>query len=178
MRDDEDAAGFDEAFETLFLRAFRLAHRMLGDRLAAEDVAAEALAVTALRWRRVRGMAHRDAWVLRVTTNLALKALRRRSRLATFVLDADTEPRRGGASEFERDAALRVALSAALRQLPRRQREAVVLRYLSGLSEPEVAGALGVAPGTVKMHLHRGVQALRARLGGDLDEVGVGFAVE
>lgn len=172
---DDETRSFDAAFEDLFLRAFRLAYRMLGDRAGAEDVAADALAITAMRWRRVRDMQYRDAWVLKVTTNLALKVLRRQSRLHVvsdeFAVDGTTEP-------FERDATLRVALGAALRSLPRRQRDAIVLRYLSGLSEADVAKALGVSTGTVKTHLHRGVAALRGRLGNELDEVGVGFAAD
>lgn len=60
--------------------------------------------------------------------------------------------------------ASRLALVDALRALPRRQRDVVVLRHLSGLSEQEVAAALKIAQGTVKTHLRRGMAALRGRL--------------
>jgi RNA polymerase sigma factor (sigma-70 family) len=52
---------------------------------------------------------------------------------------------------------------AALRRLPLRQREALVLRYYLDLPEAEMAAAMGVSPGSVKTHLHRGLAAL-ARL--------------
>jgi RNA polymerase sigma factor (sigma-70 family) len=60
---------------------------------------------------------------------------------------------------------LRVTLAEALRELPPRQRDAVVLRYLVDMSEADVANALGVAPGTVKSHLNRAVTRLRTALG-------------
>ncbi len=67
-------------------------------------------------------------------------------------------------------ATLRLALVSALRSLPRRQRQAVVLRYLTGLRPEEVALTLGVSPGTVSTHLRRGLGALRLRLGSDFRE--------
>jgi RNA polymerase sigma factor (sigma-70 family) len=63
-----------------------------------------------------------------------------------------------------------VTLGMALHSLPSRQRAVVVLRYLSDLSETQVAEALSMAPGTVKSHTHRGLAALRQRLG-DVEEV-------
>lgn len=161
-----DLAEFDAEFPELFLAAFRLANRMLGDRAAAEDVAADALTIALVRWRRVGGLPYRTAWVLRVTGNLALKVARRRDRREvreTVIEDPG----------FEHDSTLRLALVAALAALPRRQRDAVVLRYLAGRNEREVAEALGVSPGTVKTHTHRGLAALRRSLGSDLEEVDV-----
>ena len=69
---------------------------------------------------------------------------------------------------------LRRTLVQALLRLPRRQREAVALRYLVDLPEREVASVLGLSTGTVKTHLHRGLAALRTvlgpeSLGGDTD---------
>jgi RNA polymerase sigma factor (sigma-70 family) len=155
---------FDEAFPPLFLRSFRLAFRLLGDRAAAEDVAADALAITLARWDRVAPLTYRDAWVLRVTGNLAVKAAKKRSRPTRL-------PVQPASQTFEDDATLRLALAEALAKLPTRQREAVVLRYLSGLSEADVAALTGVTNGTVKTHLHRGIHALRARLGPSFEEV-------
>jgi RNA polymerase sigma factor (sigma-70 family) len=169
MRGDTDTAVFDEQFPELFMASFRLAYRMLGDRAAAEDVAADALTIALVRWRRVGPLPYRLAWVLRVTGNLGLKAARRRDRLR--VVDAgDIASAEDG---FERDATLRVTLTSALAGLPRRQRDAVVLRYLGGRSEREIAEALGVSSGTVKTHTSRGLAALRAALGSDYEEVDV-----
>ncbi len=153
--------GFEEAFDELFPRAVRLAHRLLGDRAAAEDVAAEAMARAYARWPRVAGLPYRDGWVLKVTTNLAIDRLRRcRPEIAPAPVD-----------DFEDGVALRMALNAALLTLAPRQRQAVALRYLGGLSDREVAQALGISLGSVKTHIHRGLNGLRARMGASLEEV-------
>ena len=150
-----DAYDFDAAFRPLFLRAMRLAYRMLGDAAAAEDVAADAMVIAYARWDRVRELPHRDAWTLRVAGNLALKAARAASRRRAL-----EEP----SATIDQDPVLRIALVEALRSLPRRQRDVVVLRYLAGLNEPEVAAALGLSLGTVKTHARRALASLRSSL--------------
>lgn len=156
MRGPED---FDAAFDRLLGRAYRHAVRMVGDPALAEDLAAEALARTYAHWRRVRDYDHLDAWVLRVTTNLAIDAMAKRR---IVPVDAPV-------LSPEDAAVLRVTLAQALRSLPARQRDAVVLRYLADMSEADVAASLGVAPGTVKAHLHRAVARLRRTLGPSFD---------
>lgn len=146
---------FEAFFRALFPRTVGIANRILGSRAAAEDVAAEAMARAYADWRNVGELAHREAWVLRVATNLALDAARRRR----------PEPDPGTSVDVEELVTARIALTAALRALPRRQREIVALRHLAGLSESEVAGTLGLAPGTVKTHGHRAMASLRMRLG-------------
>ena len=152
---------FEETFTRMFPRAFRLARRILGDSAAAEDVAAEALARAYAQWPKVESLPYRDGWVLRVTTNLAIDRLRRH------------RPDQPVPAELLAEDALvlRLALTAALRSLPRRQRQAVALRYLGEMSESEVAQALDVSVGTVKTHTHRGLAALRTRLGPEMAEV-------
>ena len=77
--------------------------------------------------------------------------------------------------DLEDSTTLRLALADALRRLPKRQREAIALRYLSDLSEADTAAALGIAPGSVKVHVHRGLASLRDQLGHDtLEAVGAG----
>lgn len=150
---------FEAEFDRLLGRAYHHALRLVGDRALAEDLAAEALTHTYVHWRRVQPLEFRDAWVLRVVTNLAIDAYAKRR--ATF---AGAEP-----IGLEDAAVLRVTLAQALRALPARQRDAVVLRYLVDLSEAQTAQALGVAPGTVKSHLSRAVAHLRRALGPTLD---------
>ncbi len=162
---DEARDDFEGEFDELFNRSRCLATRMLGDRTRGEDIAAEALARTWLHWAKVRSLDHRLAWVLRVTTNLCLDQLRRRRPVIMAAPMAAT------ASDPTDAVALRLALAAALRSLPRRQREVVVLRHLADLPETEVARALGITPGTVGAHLHRGLASLRGRLGDDREEL-------
>jgi len=160
--------GFEEAFDELFPRAFALARRLVGDTDVAEDIAAEALARAYAHWPRVSTLDYRDGWVLRVAANLAVDLVRRRPEVI-----ATPAPARSGASAGQ-DAdlvVLRVALVAALGSLPRRQRQAVALRYLGDLTADQVAVSLGISVGSVKTHIHRGLGALRLRLGPGIEEV-------
>jgi len=151
--DDE----FKAAFARLYPSAGRVALRIVGNQAAAEDIAAEALARAYERWRKVRTLPYRDAWVLRVTTNLAIDWVRKKR-------PEQREPR---PLHIEERVALHVALVRALQMLSRRQRDVVVLRYIGDLSEHEVSAALGLAPGSVKTHLRRGLERLRLLLGPD-----------
>ena len=153
--------GFEEAFDQLFPKAFRLARRMLGDTAAAEDVAAEAMARAYARWPKVSAMPYRDGWLLRVAANLAIDRMRRRPP------EILPQP----APQFEDGVDLRLALNAALLTLAPRQRQAIALRYLGGLSDKEVAEAMGISLGSVKTHIHRGIGGLRARMGAGIEEV-------
>lgn len=120
-------------------------------------MAAEALARAYARWAEVGAASYRTGWVLRVTTNLAIDAVRSRSRAVELSSDVS-------APSSEQDVAtLRVALVAALRALPRRQREAIALRYLGGLSQAAVGEALGISAGSVAQHIHRGLRVLRGQ---------------
>ncbi|MDQ6949179.1 MAG: sigma-70 family RNA polymerase sigma factor [Actinomycetota bacterium] len=151
---EADDGDFDPVFRRLFPMAARLAYRIVGDREQAEDIAAEACAKALARWGRVGRLAYREAWVMRVASNLALDAVKR-----TAPPSQPDVPM----SDIGESVALRVAVAVALRTLPRRQREVIVLRYFVGLPDCEVAGALGIAEGTVRTHARRGLGALRER---------------
>ena len=165
MRGPQRDGEFEEAFDELFPRAQRLAYRVLGNWLAAEDVAAEALARACLSWPKLRNAPWRDGWVLRVATNLALDTAKRKRPEPSAPRDIDAE-----------DAAvLRMAMLEALERLPRRQRQVLALRFLSDLSEADVAAALQISAGSVKTHTSRGLATLRRQLGPDMEEVPVAF---
>ncbi len=150
-----DADDFDEHFDTLIRQAYQVAYRIVGNPGEAEDIAAEAMARALANWHRLRADRPPAAWVMRVTTNLSIDALRRRRFTSTAVVDAV-------AATVDADTA--VVVRDLLRSLPRRQRDVLALRYLVDLSEVEIANVLGIAPGTVKRHASRGIARLRARL--------------
>ncbi len=148
----------DEAFRQTFDRvlplATRAALRLTGDRELSEDLAAEALTRLYVSWWRLASHQYQDAWVLRVTTNLAIDALRKRRHTPPASFQ--------GTTSIADEVVLRLALADALHRLSSRQRQVVVLRYLSDLSEADVATALGVSVGSVKTHLHRALAAMRS----------------
>lgn len=160
MRDDpaEGRAAFEALFDATYLRCVNVARRILGDVPLAEEMASEAFARAWARWRAVEGHPSPAAWVLRTTSNLALDATRRGLPPATPTAD------RPAAEDI---VVLRLALTHALRKLPQRQRDTVILRYLADLPEHDVAVALGISAGSVKTHLHRGLARLRTTIGPD-----------
>lgn len=147
-------AGFALRFDELHRAAYRVAYKVLGDRVEAQDIAQEALARCLARWSRVE--AYAAAWVSRVAANLAIDVVRRNRRSAAPPEEL---------ALLDPDSAQRLDLQRALLSLPRRQRDVVVLRYLLDLSEQTVAEVLGVSTGTIKTHASRGLTALRLSLG-------------
>lgn len=150
-----EVRSFEEAFAGLYRAAYRAAYRVTGDAEASEDAASEALTRAGLRWRHING--REIPWVVRVATNLAIDHTRRQSRMVRSG-DGDhpirtTEPIYG-----------EVDLYRALKTLPKRQRQVVVLRYFGDLSERQIAAELGMAAGTVKSHASRGLATLRSLL--------------
>jgi RNA polymerase sigma factor (sigma-70 family) len=143
---------FDERYPELFVLAKRAALRVVNDRAAAEDVAAETMARALVSWTKVAR--YPEAWVTRVAVNRAIDLTRRR------VPAAELPP----VSMDDESTVSRLTLIEAMRRLPRRQREVVALRYLVDLSEFETAEILGIGPETVGTHLRRGLAAMRSQL--------------
>lgn len=146
---------YDENFGALYRIAFRVSYRILGSTAEAEDVAQETMAKAYSRWWRIRPDAAR--WVSRVSANNAIDVWRKRSKQD---LTADDLIRaHDGEPIIER-----LALVDALSRLSRRQREVVVLRYLAGYPEADVAEILDCSVGSVKTHASRGLRTLRSSL--------------
>jgi len=151
-------APFDDRFDALYAVAYRVAFRIVGGRQDAEDVAQEACVRACMRWDRIEG--NGEAWVATTAARLAIDWWRRRSRAERPFPLVVSRP----APAVDAATEERMLLASALRHLPSRQREVVVLRYVADLPEAAVAEALGCSYGAVKQHAHRGIAALRTRL--------------
>jgi len=152
-----DEAGFAEFFRASWEPCLRAVAVSTGDMRLAEDQVAEAFARAWVSWRTVSSHPAPKAWVVRTALNTGTTWWRRRARelpLADF--DA---PERENSSD-----GLDATLVHALRRLPARQREVIVLRLLLDLDVETTARQLEIAPGTVRAHLSRAVTALRAEL--------------
>jgi RNA polymerase sigma factor (sigma-70 family) len=139
---------------------------IVGSPELAEDQVAEAFAKAWASWRKVSRHPAPRAWVVRTALNTGASSWRRwRSRelpLAWHDLPAMAEPAAG--LDGGVDAGLDAVLLAVLRRLPPRQREVIALRIFLDLDTDTIARQLGIEPGTVRMHLSRGVTALRRQL--------------
>ncbi|AMJ48886.1 RNA polymerase sigma factor [Cereibacter sphaeroides] len=158
-------------------RALAVATRVLSDRAEAEDVTQEAMLRLwriAPDWRQ--GEARVSTWLYRVVCNLCTDRLRGRQRRASSALDdapevADAAP---GVEEALIEGDRMRALDAALAALPERQRQAVVLRHIEGLSNPEIAEVMQIGVEAVESLTARGKRALAALLSGQRAELGYG----
>lgn len=126
-----------------------------GDRHLAEELAQEALARAWERWPAVSRMASPEAWTFRTAMNLANSGFRRR-RIERRVL-----ARAVGRETVDPDDGTAVAVRAAVRALPPRQRAVIVARWFLGYGVAETAELLGCAPGTVKSTTHQALARLR-----------------
>ncbi|MCC5956920.1 MAG: sigma-70 family RNA polymerase sigma factor [Natronohydrobacter sp.] len=152
-------------------RVLRYAARMLGSREEAEDVTQEAMLrlwKIAPDWQA--GLAEPSTWVFRVARNLCTDRLRRRRPMVPELPDLP-DPALGQDARLMRAARAR-ALEAALLNLPERQREAVILRHLEGLSNPEIAAILMVGVEAVESLTARGKRRLTAILAGEREALG------
>ena len=143
----------------------RLAYLLVDDVPTAEDVVQDAFLAVHGKVSSLRDPEAALGYVRATVVNRSRSTIRRRQVSRRHQYLAEPEPTPGADRHLELAEDQRAAL-AAVRELPRRQREVLVLRYWSGLSEAEIAAALEISPGTVKTSASRAMARLRTTLGG------------
>jgi RNA polymerase sigma-70 factor (sigma-E family) len=154
-------------FRTEYAGLVRMASLLLGDRAASEEVVQDAFVKLHVSWSRVREPAKAPAWLRTGVLTGARsrprhRQVRRRHLVSVPPAGASPESLAMAGDDHRR-------VMAALRTLPQRQREALVLKFYLDLSEAETAAAMGVSAGAVKTHVHRGLAALQSTLGTEED---------
>jgi RNA polymerase sigma-70 factor (sigma-E family) len=161
-----EQVGADDLLTALYTAHYRelvrLAAFLTSDRDNAEEIVQDAYVKVHGSWRSLRDPAKAEAYLRTAVVNLSRSRLRRRQVVAKHqpeplhdVASAESHAMQSG----RRDSVLE-----ALRQLPRRQREAVTLRYYGDLTEAQTAAAMGCSVGAVKSHTSRAMAALRPLL--------------
>jgi RNA polymerase sigma-70 factor (sigma-E family) len=133
-----------------------------GDRAAAEDLAQEAFVRMHAAWPRLQSRDRATAYLRSTALNLARSRWRRLGIARRFRPESQM-PADAADDVAERNEE-RAAVLAAVRSLPGRQRDCVVLRYYCELGPEQIADALGLSVNSVKTHLQRGLAALHHRL--------------
>ncbi len=151
------APDFDDFYATHFRGITVQVYAYFGNMSDAQDVTQEAFCRAFSRWAKIAGYDDPVAWVRRVAWNLATSKWRRMRTAMNFA----RKHREEHAPEPSPD---HVALTAALKALPERQRRAIVMHYLADLSVADIARQENVAEGTVKSWLHRARLALAEQL--------------
>lgn len=145
------AESFEEFYRREFPLVYRAAFLAVGNRDRALDATQEAFGRAFARWRRLSKEGWAGGWVMTTALNLCRKNERR----------AYAPTQVGPAPGIDR-----ILVSDALRTLPARQREALILFYIGDLPLPAIAQVMNISEGTVRAHLAQGRAALRERLGG------------
>jgi RNA polymerase sigma-70 factor (ECF subfamily) len=157
-------AGEAAAFEALYRRFAPPVHGVLLARLApadADEATHEVLVLAHARLAQLRAAEAFGPWVLSIARNVAndrLRARRRGPRTEPLVEEIAGPARGGGAGE------LRERVLHHIRGLPEAYQETLLLRLVEGLTGPEIATVTGLAPGSVRVNLHRGMELLRPLL--------------
>ena len=148
---------FAEFFQASWDPCLRAVMAVVGRPQMAEDQVAEAFAKAWLSWQKVSRHPAPRAWVVRTALNTGASWWRRRHRELPLA-DHDL------AAPGDLGGGLDATLLTALWRLPARQREVIALRIFLDLDNDVIARQLGIEAGTVRMHLSRGVAALRREL--------------
>jgi RNA polymerase sigma factor (sigma-70 family) len=165
-----DETGFAGFYRASHQRCLRAVTAGVGQPDLAEDLVAEAFTRALMSWPKIRDHPAPEAWVVRTALNAGTSWWRRHRREVPLGDHEATAPQRWEPGESgERlgsgpGPVASPAVLAALRALPRRQREVIALRVFLDLDIATTARMLGIAPGTVGAHLSRAVATLRAAL--------------
>ena len=151
-----------ELYSEHYRALVRLAALLVRDTPTAEEVVQDSFVAMHGGWQRLRDTEKALAYLRQAVVNRSRSVLRHRT-----VVDKNLQKAPPDMPSAEHGALVlleRSAVVAALRGLPDRQREAIVLRYYADLSEAEIATAMGISRGAVKSHTARGMTALRTAL--------------
>lgn len=165
-----DRSGFAEFALGRTGALHRAAYLMVGDSQLAQDLVQEALTKTYVAWPRLRDPRNAEAYCRKAITTTAISWFRRKgwdNERPTEHLPEHRAPR----AASEQSVAERDTVWRALRQLPPRQRAALVLRFYEDLTEAQTAAAMGCAVGTVKSQVSAGLKKLRELLGDGVELV-------
>lgn len=155
MMSGERDQEFEGWYSANYSRVLAAVHIVCGDSALAEDATHTACVRALEKWSSVREMRSPTGWVVRVGINAAKRSQSRRIR--GRVLERNlTQP----SSTLDRHADHE--LWDRVGQLPKRQREAIVLRYVDDLEQKDVASVLEIAPGTAAASLHQARASLRS----------------
>jgi len=151
-----------ELYSLHYRALVRLAALLVRDTGTAEEVVQDAFVAMHDAWQRLRDAENALAYLRQAVVNRSKSVLRHRT-----VVDKNLQQAVPDMPSAEHGALVlleRSAVVAALRDLPGRQREAIVLRYYADLNEAEIAATMGISRGAVKSHTARGMIALRSAL--------------
>ena len=160
-----EAAALDSLVARHHRAVYEVTYRVLGDPDAAADAAQDAFMKALAALEGFRGEASFRTWLLRIAANVARSAGRKTTRRREVALEA--APELQGSQDPEQQTVFRSEadrVTAALAELPEKQRLAVTLRIHHDLSHREIGEAIGSSEGAARVNYHLGIKRLRELL--------------
>lgn len=162
--DLERRAALSDLYRAEYRKLVHLAALLIDPREVAEEIVQDAFVQLDRSWDRVAEPVARPAYLRSTVVNLARN--RHRRRLVALRHRPAPEPDAAAAEHHALVAEEHREVMAAIRSLPDRQRQCMVLRFYEDFTAAQIAEALGISEGSVKTHLHRAMHAMAERLGG------------
>ena len=169
-----DTAAFDALFTRYQKRTFRLVQRFVSNPEDASDLTQDAFIRAYQGLGDFKSQCQFYSWLYRITVNLCIDFLRKKSRSEVLLYDSDdsgelpmaniADPRSESPAKAVENKELRTHIRKAVRRLPPKQRQIFVLRHWNGLSLKDIAAVVGRSDGTVKAHLLHAHRNLRKHL--------------
>jgi RNA polymerase sigma-70 factor (ECF subfamily) len=158
---DVGSSSFEFFYEQQRRPLIALAYAVSGSRIAAEDLAQEALFAAYEAWDEIRGKDNPGTWVRRILLNKAASAYRRK---LIELRAMSRHPRDLPIAGFPEVTGEIDRIWGEVRRLPRRQVQVIALAHIDGLSQVEIADTLGISKESVNTHLRRARQTLARAL--------------
>ncbi len=169
-----DTAAFDTLFTRYQKRTFRLVQRFVSNPEDASDLTQDAFIRAYQGLGDFKSQCQFYSWLYRITVNLCIDFLRKKSRSEVLLYDSDesgelrmaniADPRSESPAKAVENKELRAHIRRAVRRLPPKQRKIFILRHWNGLSLKDIAAVVGRSDGTVKAHLLHAHRNLRKHL--------------
>ncbi len=169
-----DTAAFDTLFTRYQKRTFRLVQRFVSNPEDASDLTQDAFIRAYQGLGDFKSQCQFYSWLYRITVNLCIDFLRKKSRSEVLLYDSDesgelpmaniADPRSESPAKAVENKELRAHIRRAVRRLPPKQRQIFILRHWNGLSLKDIAAVVGRSDGTVKAHLLHAHRNLRKHL--------------
>jgi RNA polymerase sigma-70 factor (ECF subfamily) len=169
-----DTAAFDTLFTRYQKRTYRLVQRFVSNPEDASDLTQDAFIRAYQGLGDFKSQCQFYSWLYRITVNLCIDFLRKKSRSEVLLYDSDesgespmsniADPRSESPAKAVENKELRAHIRKAVRRLPPKQRQIFILRHWNGLSLKDIAATVGRSDGTVKAHLLHAHRNLRKHL--------------
>jgi RNA polymerase sigma-70 factor, ECF subfamily len=158
----DDAHAFGELYDLYHRRIYTYLYYKVGDQVLAEDLAADVFtrALQAIGGYDYRGVPI-AAWLMRIAHNLVIDHFRRSSKRQVVELDEHHPTTYGDPVPIVENQLTRDELMRAMTRLTEEQKQVIVLKFVEGMSNSEVAAVVGKPEGAIKSLQHRGLAALR-----------------